>query len=574
MDLRKEKLGENQQKSAYEPIVEKLRQNKRVLLMGEAGIGKTKISTAVAEDIFPQNVTVLFMQEKFVREWENTLEFFYNAKNLEIRFDQKETWPRGLYCVLKTSTFHDNSSKDIRDFFVHFNQNVTNRKLYLFIDLNYFLFTNTRGVYKKIGNCHFKDIRPANNNMIPILQFLSQKIVFCVIDECDIIRSETGKKYREGLKEIIQMVMENIPILFISATPLGGQQRDAQQICELLKCVHLSTNLVKCTRLDIKGTDWAPQSTYLVNIYDASKWHNAKVGNLVKLIIQHETEQEENTANFILHTKNRIFAALKTIEINLSNKNGTLITGERVLVLGLLKLATVLIYTKFESLEEIPWYAQQFFKKNDNEKYEFQTNSFTEPFLSYSHTGDPPKLKQTIADFEYTGKKILLNEARKMFNENVIQVYFQGLFAGSRNWSAVPVGRHRIISVLLHGISMHYVELIQAVGRNNRFSSPKEKLCLVLCFVLQNKQNINQNFFNFEKKEVSVSKVLNEGQNLTEFKITYKHDLFLKNFNQWVVEVFPPISLADLMLVLQHEEKSIVCRNGLFFINSLSINCT
>lgn len=512
----------------YNPCIRKLEEKRQVLFVGECGIGKTYIGAKIASTKYSEKgIVCCFMEGKYIPNWIDTLLKIpeYQGRHA-IDIQDQSTWADGLYIRLdsqvmqcmnttQTTARMRQARAELYTCFHALTQHRTNH-LFVFIDNFYLMGTskNQSGerVYTavktnpKAQNISFQ--RPMRE-LYPIMKTLFLRTNLILLDECDWIRSD-GHTVYQSLMALRKTDLKNAHLLMISATPLGGLDKDVPAVAQFMKMKpdksikdevekqrnlnrKVRDNIVVCKKRDVADEHYAPCHVAFVNVSRATAFFEGnflkitlgKAWNIVqKWIVDGELSKEEQVSNKVLYyQKEKMWTVMYAVEQMLADKSGfyeqLLLTTERI------KQAWILKYL----IENV-----------------FKIDCFVH--VSGSDADIPPDvLEQKIPN----DNEVI--EARKQFNEGKIRVYIQGILAGGKSWSAVPTDpKRRILHIVVSGVCPRYTDWIQTIGRTHRFST--KTVTNIAILVSNKKKDIETSVVAQSSKQNRIEEVLEDDQRL------------------------------------------------------------
>lgn len=533
-------LNKHQKELGYDKCLEILEREEekanRMILYGEAGVGKTRISIAVIHSFLEKHkggpaVFLFLLKYQYFYSWVIELKALFEDIH-DLVWDDPTTWRDNVVVEINTQTMQNGGICKIRNFLNNVSNNpLKYKKIFLFVDLNYLLYNNNPN--QSLAPVHFLQVRPEPIALLltslNLLIFPYVKLV--LMDEADFPRSKmvnTNNKcphHRKTIVNIINTLLPRVPVLINNATPLGGLASDIQNMADFfqIQSEQVQSRVVYLKKQDVLGADFPALGVFMVNVTTASSWlvykSNMFLQNMhlfIQKIVKGEVNNEDDAMSIFLSPE-RFFAlffmlyecALTFRKDYKGLRRRLLVTVERIHTLAVIKQLFLWIFCLSDE-DTIPEELKDHFFEPCGEQYRFKgypQEDFSQ-FCVIEHTGAGtnnasykyvPKLEETSAEEVASNRGIF---CQGQYNEYTPLLYLQSM-RGARGWSCNPSDGSYIVHVLFHGFDSKFGNNIQAVSRTNRFNSHFAALVVVFCS--SNEADLQKNVTRFNEKCDEVS---------------------------------------------------------------------
>lgn len=555
-------LNQHQKELGYDKCLKILERKEdranRMILYGEAGVGKTRISIAVIHSFLEKHkggpaVFLFLLKYQYFYSWVIELKALFEDIH-DLVWDDPTTWQGSVVVKINTQTMQDDGICKIRDFL----NNVNNypfkyKKIFLFVDLNYLLYNNNPN--QSLAPVHFLQVRPEPISLLltPLHILVFHYVKLVLMDEADFPRSKMVNSnnkcphHRKTIVNIINRLLPRVPVLINNATPLGGLASDIQNMADFFQIQpeQVQSRVVYLKKQDVLGADFPALGVFMVNVTPASSWlvykpilFLQKMHLFIQKIVKGEANNEDDAMSIFL-SQERFFALFfmlyecaATFRADYTGlRKRLLVTVERIHTLAVIKQLFFWIFCLSDE-DTIPEEFRDEFFEPCGEQYcfkGFQDEEFSQ-FCVIEHTGAGtsnasyryvPKLEETSAE-EVASNRDIFCQGR--YREFTSLLYLQSM-RGARGWSCNPSDGSYIVHVLFHGFDSKFGNNIQAVSRTNRFNSHFAALVVVFCS--SNEADLQKNVTRFNEKCDEVSMFFQDEkakQQLQELSQTVQSD--------------------------------------------------
>lgn len=520
--------------------------NKRCLLQGECGIGKTLISCIIAKEKYNKKPVLLMMENQYIKGWIDTLKVIHNGEAMDIvTLEDEHTWDTGSFLVVNTDMMrspHLNNLYKLVQFYAR--RRVFQKPFYVFFDLNYF-FYNTVDEQSQL-KVKSKDSKQEKKSVglgltRPMMlywhafYFMARVCGLVITDEMEIMRSSADAFRRTLFKDVLTGSLHSVPVLMNTATPFGGMEDDNQQVADFLGvtsidsmsmkeiCKSIQERMVCIKKQDVLDDPFPPLAVYAVNVDQSDKWLTSEETNFIHAIVHLECSGIDDD---LFHISN-VCAAVASIKECLLQykklKTRLLMTVERVLFAVLIRFLAMCLF--FENPEEMFENMKNIFvtqARQDNKRLrqgQAKENLFKEYFVKTRNGGvlfkrarkisidkkfyvetctDALNRQQSLKvmpaaiavdDDSMQKQRLALNTGN--YDDGVLLCMIQTQQKGSRGWNCVPDDGGYVVHIAPQGISCFHTNLLQMLSRTNRFNS--KGVSTFLAFMLFDQKSLERN---------------------------------------------------------------------------------